>query len=1055
MKIKRLCLILLVVAVSLSAAFGVYKIAAPVSASSVEITADDIPSSKLKNSILALPETVSVSFDGENYTATDGIVVRPDGNTVSAGTITLDQTGVYDVKYFFTVGGIKHTAYKKINVHSSYYELQNGSGSSLEKKTLSSGKNGVSVSLTNGATFAYSKAVDLSKVNDKGLSEVIEIDHRAFHLSGQDPVTNKDVYVLDCKEIWVRFTDCYNSNIYAELVLGRFSEYSGGVYSGVRTYCQPVTGLDVGIDRNGSSLDVNIDGVDYSLWPDDVGHMSMGSSYSSNDRTSGYICQYDYAQKRFYLSYTTSAGTATRFVTDLDDPNIQQKSGVLFPGWTTGEVYVTVYGAEYGSGNASFEINSIGGEELYDIIDKNYVDNVKPAITIDAVKTTQTGVYGAVGDSVTIPSASATDVNLVGGVDVAVYRSYGTVAQTSVSVKNGTFKLDRKDLYTVEYTAKDSYGNEGKEVFTYSAIEVEGSTKAIVLDYAQPESLTAGVGVKLDAEVSKNLNGKDVDVQIFVESARQSETFGAQGTLVPLYAENYTVTYVYSDGIYNYETSYTLPCTVDDSVVSFYGDVQLPPYYLKGNYYAIDAAKAYNYVGGAPNEVAVTTYAVFNDDEANKVLVENVNKVLISGNSSVYFLFETAGAEPARSQKVQIIDAATSSGKIDSSKLFVTDDFEKIEGINELKFKTTKTSGNAKMTYFNAISPKFFTFNYKILDNEANFGTLRLTLTDILDSTVKMTLALRTDGKNSYVSINGGDETQLNGYSFTGTSYNSIVYRYAKRMLTIGKSSYFMDSNFPSGSCYFTLEMLDLTGESFIEINKVNNQSLSAVVDRDGMAPEIYVRGFDGDYSVGSIVKTAIPEFNDVLSGIDYSSAKMWITADDQQTVYDKDGNVLARYEGKEVISSLDWTKEYEVKIDRITGIYVHYSVSDFAGKNASVTIALNGIDATAPVITLNNLTEGGTVHIKVCGTVTLNFTVSDNVTSPKYLMTYIHLYCENLGSFVGNITDISNQARERPEDGVYTESFQIHVKGNYEAQIHCYDAQGNHSVTRIAIVVE
>lgn len=1054
MKIKRLCLILLVVAASLSAAFGVSRLVTPVSASSVEFTSDAIKDSALKNSVLNLPESVSVEFNEGTYTANDGVVVRPDGKTVAAGAITLDQTGVYVVKYFFSIGGVTHTAYKNVNVHSDYYELQNGGGSKVEKTTdenkLSSGKSGITVSLADGATFAYSKAVDLSKVDDYGLAEVIEFDNRSFHATVEKPETNDD-YLLDCKEIWVRLTDCYNPNIYAELVLGRWAVYSGGVYSGVRTYCQSLTGLDLGIDNNPSSVDVNIDGVDYSLWPNDVGHMAMGSSYMSNDRTSGYICQYDYAQKRFYLSYTTGSGntlsTTKRLVTDLDDPQCQQETGIMFPGWTTGEVILSVYGVEYGSGKAVVEINSIGGEELYDIIDTEYADDVLPNITIDAVKTTLTGVYAAVGDTVTLPSALVTDVNLVGGVDVAVYRAYGTTSQAGVSVKNGTFKIDKKDLYTVEYSARDSYGNVATELFTFNAVEVEGG-KAIVLGYEKPESLTAGVPVILDAVVTNNLNGSvnDVDVEIIVESARQSEKFGATATLVPLYAEDYTVTYVYGDGIYSYEDSYTVSCTVDESIVSFYGDVQLPSYYLKGSYYAIDAAKAYNYVGGAPNPIAVTTYAVFDGDAENKVPVENVNKVLISGSSSVYFVYEAEGADPVSSKTVPIIDATTSSGKIDASKLFVGD-FEKLDDTTSLKLKTTKTSGDAKMTYFNPISPKFFALNYKILIDEANFGTLLLTLEDSLDSSVKLTISLYKDGKNSYASINGGTSVPLTDFEFVN-NFISISYTYSTRKISIGSYNDILETDFPSGSVYFSIEMLDLTDVSCIEIANLNNQPFTAEISKDETNPEIYVTGFYGYYGVGSIVKTAIPEFNDVLSDIDPTSVTMTISAKDGKPVYDKNGNVLSS-------TALDCTKVYEIKLDRIVRYFVSYSVSDLAGNNAVTSITVNCVDSTAPVITLDNISEGGTIHIKVCGMVNINFTVSDDVTLPEDIVTYVHLYCEDLCSFVGNITDISNESEDRPEDGVYNASFQIHVKGNYEAQIHCYDEQGNHSVTRIAIVVE
>lgn len=1053
MKIKRLCLILLVVAVCACSGLGISRLVTPVSATTIELTSDVIPDSKQLNSTLELPESVSVSFNEATYSATDGIVVRPDGKAVAAeGTHTLDQKGVYVVKYFFNVNGVKNTVYKNVNVYSMYYDLQSANGSTITKSdALFTGKDGAVLKLKNGATFAYSKAIDLSKVDENGLAEIIEFDPRSFIKTTDE--SGKDAYTLECKEIWVKLTDCYNPNMYAEFVMGRFDEYGGSVYTGVQTYCQPITGLDVGHTNNANDVEITIDGTLYSLWPDDIGHMSLNAGYSTA-LTGGFRWQYDYEQMRFYVSHTTGSGNTknvdTRLVTDLDEPKIQT-TGVLFPGWTTGEVFVTIYGAEYGSGDATAEIHSIGGESIYGLLDKEYKDDVAPNITVHAAKTTSSGVYGAVGDTVYIPEASVTDVNLVGGVSAAVYRSYGTNAQTSVSVKNGAFKLEKEDVYTVVYTAKDSYGNIGTELFTFTALT--GTTdRAIALDYTQVSSLTAGVAVNLTSEVTENLNGSasDVDVKIYVESARQSETFDKEGSFIPLYAEKYTITYAYTDGFYSYERSYDVTCGIDKDVVSFYGDVQMPRYYVKNNYYSINTASAYNYVTGAPNKVAVTTYAVFDNDVENKVKVADVNKVKMTGSSSVYFIYEAEGADSVTSPQVKIIDAATSTGDIDVTKFFVGD-FESVGTGSALKFKANTTSGNAKLTFINPISPRTFKFIYRINVAENNFDTLRITLTDYVDSSVKLTIDIQrsdddTEGVNdAYAAVNGGTPTKLTKYPFSSNdSFNNLLYEYVARKLAIGVNNSFLEADFPSGSCYLTVEMLGITGDSAITINQINNHVLASTFTTDTIDPEIYVSGFYGEHPVGSIVATKIPEFNDVLSGIDYSTATMSIIANDRQPVYDKNGNA---------ITNCDWSKVYEIKLDRITEYYVKYSVEDFAGNSFSKSISIKAIDSTAPVITLNNLSEGATIRIGVCGTVNLQFTVSDDVTVAGALTTYIHLYSEDMGSFVPNITDITEF--NRPSDGVYDCSFTIPIRGNYIAQIHCYDEKLNHAVIRIPVIVE
>lgn len=1062
MKIKRLCLILLVVAVCACSGLGISRLVTPVSATTIELTASDvIPDSKQLNSTLVLPESVSVSFNEATYSATDGIVVRPDGKAVAAaGTHTLNQKGVYVVKYFFNANGVKNTVYKNVNVHSMYYDLQGASGSSITKSdALFTGKDGAVLKLKNGTTFAYSKAIDLSKVNEDGLADIIEFDPRSFVRATDangTPLFNENgqaMYVVECKEIWVKLTDCYNPNVFAEFVMGRFDEYGGSVYTGVQTYCQPITGLDVGSTANNNDVEITIDGTLYSLWPNDIGHMSLNAAYGTA-LTGGFHWQYDYEQMRFYVSHTTGSGKTekveTRLVTDLDEPKIQT-TGVLFPGWTTGEVYLTVYGATYGSGDATAEIHSIGGEAIYGLLDKEYEDDVAPHITVHAAKSTLSGVYGAVGDTVYIPEASVTDVNLVGGVNVAVYRSYGTTAQSSVSVKNGAFKLEKADLYTVVYTAKDSYGNVGTELFTFNAVTGK-SDRAIALDYPQVSSLTAGVAVNLTSEVKENLNGSasDVDVQISVESARQSEKFGASGTFVPLYAEKYTITYTYTDGFYSYERSYDVNCGIDESVVSFYGDITLPRYYVKNNYYSIKTASAYNYVTGAPNPVAVTTYAVFDGDVDNKVAVDDVNKVKMTGSNSVYFIYEAEGADPVTSPVVEIVNATSSNGLIDVTKYFVGD-FESVKTDGALKFKATTTSGNAKLTFINPISPRTFRFAYRVNTAENNFQTLRITLTDFEDSSVKLTIDIQRNDDDAagvddaYAAVNGGTPTKLKTYPFSSSSsFNNLLYEYVARKLSIGVNNSFLEADFPSGSCYLTVEMLGITGDSAITINQINNHVLSSTFESDVIEPELYVNGFYGEFSVGSIVTTKLPEFNDVLSGIDYSTATMTITAKDRRPVLDKNGNA---------ITNCDWSKVYEIKLDRVTEYYIFYSVKDFAGRMTSKSILVKAIDSTAPVISLTNLSEGATIRLGVCGTVNLQFTVSDDLTAAGALTTYIHLYSEDMGSFVPNITGITEY--NRPSDGVYDCSFTIPIRGNYIVQIHCYDEKLNHAVIRIPVIVE
>ena len=127
--------------------------------------------------------------------------------------------------------------------------------------------------------------------------------------------------------------------------------------------------------------------------------------------------------------------------------------------------------------------------------------------------------------------------------------------------------------------------------------------------------------------------------------------------------------------------------------------------------------------------------------------------------------------------------------------------------------------------------------------------------------------------------------------------------------------------------------------------------------------------------------------------------------------------------------------------------------IYDFNGNMAKKTITVNCADSTAPTITLGNISEDYILKVKAGAEVCFEFTVSDNVTKAKEIITYIHLYCDDMFSYVPNVSNIKQV--NAPENGVYSEKFVIHVKGNYTAQIHAIDGVGNLCVKYIMIIAE
>ena len=1038
-------IILSVALLCLAVAFGVFGVLSlnKTTARAYTLEIDGVVAKRVAvNTELDVPESTTVDYYGEK-TATNGVIVYPDGKIVKAGKIRVNETGTYELRYFFDYSGVTCTAIQKVEVYSDYFTLSNPSGGTIavtdENNKLFCGKDGLFVDLKSGTTFIYNKVLDLRNAGEDGLSEIIELDGRYGHFDEDGR------YIPDVLEGWVRLTDCYDPNVYIELRMQKSVNYTGCLFPGVKTNLQAVTGMDKGVTQVlGPSRIITLDGSVYRVWMGS-GSMNVGMYNMRTAMNTGTVWKYDMKTNRVYLSYN---GGDNFLVTDLDEPLIYT-AGNLFPGFTTGEVFVTIYADGYESTYAKTEIVSIGGENLKDLADKEYFDDVAPTILVDSVKTTPTGVYGAVGDEFTLPSARAIDVNLVGGVDVAVYRGYSTDGETNVSVIDGKILLSYKDVYTVVYTAKDSYGNVGKALFTVSAAETEDN-RAITL--IPTEKTTAKAGEKVDdlftVTSALNVSAEDVKVLVTVEGGEQKLSGeGANFSFTPYYSGEYRITFNYTDGVFSYDKSITVNVISSDNVC-FIESASVPKYYLYGNKYAIDDIKAYTFTSGRPTAVETEIFAVY--DGGNKVKVGDPSAVTITGQESVYFIYK-AGSETLITDVVSIINADyyNAGGRklgYDMSKFFIGDftaTATNAEGrrIRNITYTSNVNFGDNKLTFFNALLLRKFALDYRIVSGEDNFGTLRIALTDVENTENRLTLDVIKGEDATYVSVNGGAAVKAEYINFSGY-VTTVSYDFDGKFLRLGDFSSAVD--FDASKAYLDIEMKNITGKASVVISTINNDTLSGNTYVDSVEPEIYVHDFQGDYVIGDTVKIAIPEFSDVLSGIDYSTAGLIIAASDGKPVLSPEGNVL---------SDLKFGTEYSVKLDRIAKYYVVYSVSDFNGNTAQKTVTLNCADSEKPTITLKDIKDGQMLKVKAGAEITLDFTVSDNVDKPKDITVYIHLYCVDMFSYVPNVSNIKKT--DAPTDGAYSEKFTISIKGRYQAQINAMDAEGNLCVKYIDIVVE
>ena len=1057
-KAKKLCALVLGVIAAFAVGVG-FMIARSKSAENpfltkAEIISVFVPNQQTLGGEYSFPSTVTVSYRGKTYVAKNGEITTPDGETKSLdGAFSFNQTGVHTIKYFFNTNGVTRAAQKQIDVVEGYF-TENGNEviKSSEDNPLACGQDGIIVNLKDGPEFVYNKPVDLRNSGQDGLTSIIELDSV---LGSFDENSGK--YIPSAGEVWVRLTDCYNPNIYIELRMGKSVDYDGTLFPGVRAFNQDCTGLDTGTKLLVMNQRfVTIDDVQYRLWHNTDGYASQGFPNAREALEGGFTWKYDYNEMRVYACWTkVGEKEETRLITDLDELLIYDK-GNLFPGWTTGEVYVSLYANDYREDIARNEIISIGEDKMSLVYGKEYVDAVAPDVTVLSEKTTKTGIYGAVGDTVTIPQAKATDINLVGVLDVAVYTGYGTNAAQNISISDGKFVLDRKDLYTIVYSARDSAGNVGKAKFTILAQDTSDN-RAIGLSSAQldkiesGESVTFSAGEQIDLsytiESSLNVTAKDVDVTVYVQSEKQTLILTEEYAFIPRYSGDYTITYEYSDGFFCYQKSFTAKCSYQ-GLTSFCDEVRLPKQFIKNFTYSLESVNAYQYkiFTTEPTVVPSTAYVKF--DGGAEIPIENLDAFTVTGNKTAQIIFKANGAV-LESDIVPIVDATYAEDKFDMAKMFTGDFTNEVamafgERANDISFISNKKSGDNTFSFVNPISTREFTFTYKTVEEYMNFGGLKLTLTDSEDETKTYTLALYNNGSNTMVSFNGGAKESVGDFVFFGIAAKNITYTHATHKLMIGGATFFEEIDIPSGRAYLDVTLMDISGDAAIIVTKLNNQNVRGTLYKDNANPQIYIDDKQGTYAVGDVITLNVPEFSDVFSGINYATATMNIFANDGKPIKDANG---------QEITSFVWNEQYSILMDRITEFYVMYSVEDFTGRKAEAYFLMECVDTFAPTVVVDNIGENDVIHIPVGSEVYFTFSVSDDYCNAENITVYLHLYCDDMYQFVANICEYD--PNNAPTDGKYEARFTIAIKGTYTARIFAYDEEFNYQPREVKIVVE
>ena len=1002
----------------------------PAKAESVFDASLTLESSYEQGEVVSIPQG---SFKvGDDTVTAESYVVLPSGAKKRTDGFTLEETGKYTVIYTATVNGETLTEEKTFMCYArkSSVDALNATIAYEDRAFINYGKTdettasgyqetvigGLDVKLTQNATFYYNSIIDVSGYD--GTKPFFTYYSTAIK-------NNYPVWLM----LTVRLTDVYDPDNYIEILFDKYGSLN--LDSKMPAYFRARVGEQPSMGLNGTQLKKDY----YGCWTPASWDYTQATTGNQVDKSIGFYLDYEGKKVYNYLG---------KLVADLASTSYFAEP---WQGFTTGEVYLSVYASEFNDSEGNIFITNIGGDTGATLGEKYLQDTDAPIISVDydtyAADKLPTAV---VGQPYQVFAANAIDFySGVKSLQTNVYYNYHSAERVNVTLDGDTFVPKYEGAYTIEYVAEDRSGNKRTLTVGVTAVKQIGSGLNV---YTVGEEQTSGFvarNIPIAEYAVENASG-NYRVEITATKGDSVYEINAETLLFNVKQEgSYTITYTVTDYVGCKDTySYTLEVTPDNDPV-FLNELIMPKYLLAGCNQVLPTLVAYDYKqGGAEVKTKISVQAdglpveqldsnVFAPamKYVGKTVTITYTAQTATGSSSQTYTSECVSI--LKDETAEKTPAANISGNIQKTSLFVTSE-SVVPGYGKVTEKDTSEyaqytfSENGTLAYVNPLLASKFAIQFNI--TKGNFGILNVYMTDVEDKTQRAKYTLIN--RNTYVGfkLNDGIEYRLNKQSFNKPqeSFN-IEYNWqdAEILFENGDTAFSLTNDgskyFTSGKIYFEMEMLEVTGESKIVIQKVRNQMFTASA-RDNGAPEGTMLGeYKRNYDLGSVV-----ELYDFVGGdaIDPTICEVKMWAQYQQA----DGSfTLMQDVGGEKIDGVDPSKGYRIQLNAFGSYKITYEVTN----GNSYDFMLNVKDFKDPEVTWTyELAD----EYKVGDTITLSATATDECTDEMKLYYTVKT--------VKGIIVFFNEASEY----TFTE------KGEYVVYAYTYDGNENYGFVRKTITV-
>ena len=982
-------------------------------------------------------QSAEFDYQGKKYQA--NVLVRfPNGSTYKYAELLLEEPGNYYVEYSAVADdNVLLQETKSFTVLDNVYSFEGeGKYEYGSNAYLNEDVKGLNVSLGRNSTFTINKPIDVSNLTKE--DSILKF----YATPAMKGASEVGVF-------YVRLTDVHDKDKYIELQyrpVGTFqyvyASANGQLVTGLRQTSSP------------TQASIEYDGYYYNLSHNNVknaGHVTrvsltgvvdtnnatnLVSRYFPNDMAytekdlffyNSLEVRMDYAQKRVYSQPDGVYAISRSIVADFDD---ERTLGGKTPweGFTTGEVFVSIYAKDYTASSFNFFLTDVYGQEVSEATMKN---EIPPRLSVDTQDYDINNLPNAiVGKDYKLFDANALD-DADGEVDVSV-KVFNSVGST-LSVVNNSFIATQAGVYTIEYTAKDSFENKTVKTFKVKAIDRDSIEYQLSNEGTQ---FRAGESVSVKKITLSNPSNL-YELKISAKNTAQNVEYAIDNealTFTPLYAGTYTVTYLYTDYCTEQEITYDIVVSDSDLVV-FEDDILMPKYIIKGIEYPVVQMQGYTFVSGTQRKTA--EFYVKEGNGAERLI--NGDTYSVQGDvTSVDLIYKIDGKQKA--YKLPVIDAVSYTNneyQVDLAKYFYNSvgSFNPVADSKKIKFEVANSNnGVAKLEVINpARLINDFNIGFHFETGKTNFTGVKVVLQGAYNSneTVEFKFerevgtAAKVFAQSKGFAVEGSVSAKFRTPIIEDDNFN-ITYNATTKEFNI--SGFVVDANELLKNFddlfYISFEIYGISGDSAINVTRVVNQKITN--DKyDGVRPVVLYGSFKGYYVVGDEVKVNQVKIYDFVD----PNPTCVVTLKNTAGYLTSTSGV--KIDGKEN----DVNNEYFVNVENISRMSFKVENQDFSGNGIPISLNLMVRDVVAPTIELNvknNVYKVGD-RVEVA-----DYVVADDVTAQGNLEVTYYLINPD-----GSVKYLPHK------------SFEIEKAGNYTIYYIVRDEVGNNAYASYSIIVE